>query len=147
VLTPGRFIFAVPSKLTPPIVRAVCKAEAVATLPEKVPENPVAVKIPVAELKVRFVPVFGAKLPVAAVANIGKQVVSLDSSASVTCVAGPINESEVMPLVPKLATSEPSETNPTVPDAFLYSPVSVSELKVIDGVLLEPSGNVPPAFI
>ena len=84
MLTPGRFIFAEPSKLTPPIVRAVCNAEAVATLPEKVPENPVAVKIPVEELKVRFVPVLGDKLPVAAVANIGKQVVSDDSSATVT---------------------------------------------------------------
>ena len=39
------------------------------------------------ELNVRLVPVLGAKLPVAPVANIGKQVVSLLSSANVTCVA------------------------------------------------------------
>ena len=127
-------------------MRAVCNVEAVEALPVRAPENPVAVKTPDEELKVRFVPVLGGRLPVAAVANKGKQVVSLDSSASVTCVAGPINESAVIPLLPKLATSEPSETNPTVPDAFLYNPVSVSEEKVIDGTELDPSGNVPPAF-
>ncbi len=41
---------------------------------------------PVAELNVIFVPVFGCRLPVAAVANNGKQVVSADSSATVTVV-------------------------------------------------------------
>jgi hypothetical protein len=34
VLTPGRSMFAEPLKLTPPIVRAVCKVVAVAALPE-----------------------------------------------------------------------------------------------------------------
>ena len=48
------------------------------------PLNDVAVKAPDDELKVRFVPVFGGKLPVAAVTNVGKQVVSDDSSATVT---------------------------------------------------------------
>ena len=52
-----------------------------------------------------------------------------------------------IPVLSKLATSLPSETNPTVPDAFLYNPVSVSAEKVIEGRLLEPAGNVPPAFM
>ena len=50
-------------------------------------------------------------------------------------------------MLSKLATSVPSETTPIVPDAFLYSPVSVSAEKVIEGRLLEPAGNVPPAFM
>ena len=56
-------------------------------LPVKAPEKPVAVKTPEEELKVKFVPDLGAKLPVASVENKGKQVVSLDSSATVTVVA------------------------------------------------------------
>ena len=60
----------------------------------------------------------------------------------VTFIALPL-----IPLLSKLPTSVPSETNPTVPDAFLYNPVSTSEVKVIDGRLLVPVGNVPPAFI
>ena len=52
-------------------------------------KNPfkVAVKIPVAELNVKLLPDLGPKLPVAAVANNGKHVVSEDSSATVTVVA------------------------------------------------------------
>ena len=34
VFTPGKLMLAVPLKLTPPMVRAVCKAVAVAALPE-----------------------------------------------------------------------------------------------------------------
>ena len=51
------------------------------------PAKPVAVKIPVSELNVKLVPDLGPKLPVAAVANNGKHVVSEDSSATVTVVA------------------------------------------------------------
>ena len=56
------------------------------TAPVKAPTNDVAVNAPVEELKVRLVPLLGGKLPVAAVANSGKHVVSLDSSATVTLV-------------------------------------------------------------
>ena len=59
------------------------------TSPVTAPTNDVAVSAPDEELKVRLVPLLGAKSPVAAVANSGKQVVSLDSSATVTCVAAP----------------------------------------------------------
>ena len=52
-----------------------------------VPTNEVAVKAPVLELNERLLPDFGAKSPVAAVANNGKHVVSVDSSATVTFVA------------------------------------------------------------
>ena len=57
------------------------------TLPVILPTKDVAVNAPVAELNVRFVPVLGAKLPVAPVANTGKHEVSLDSSATVIAVA------------------------------------------------------------
>ena len=63
-------------------------------IPEPLPENDVAVKAPVLELNERLLPVFGAMLPVAAVANTGKQVVSDDSSATVIVVevvAVPVN--------------------------------------------------------
>ena len=43
--------------------------------------------MPFDELNAKFDPLLGAKLPVAAVANKGKQVVSEDSSATVTVVA------------------------------------------------------------
>ena len=51
------------------------------------PENKVAVNVPFDELKAKFEPLLGAKLPVAAVANKGKHEVSEDSSATVTVVA------------------------------------------------------------
>ena len=51
------------------------------------PLNSVAVNNPEDELKVKFVPDLGAKFPVAAVENNGKQVVSEDSSATVIVVA------------------------------------------------------------
>ena len=97
-----REMFEVPSKETPAIVLAVSKAVAVAafpvvepddpetlpvTLPVNAPANPVAVRTPDEELNAKFVPDFGARLPVAAVTNSGKQVVSEDSSATVTVVA------------------------------------------------------------
>ena len=59
------------------------------TLPAKAPANDAAVNAPVSELKVRLVPLLGARSPVAAVTNSGKQVVSLDSSATVICDAAP----------------------------------------------------------
>ena len=51
------------------------------------PLKVVAVKVPLEELKVKLDPLLGAKFPVAAVVNSGKQVVSVDSSATVTLVA------------------------------------------------------------
>ena len=51
------------------------------------PAKDVAVRTPDEELKAKLDPLLGAKLPVAAVANKGKQVVSLDSSATVIVVA------------------------------------------------------------
>ena len=53
---------------------------------EPSPANLVAVNVPFEELNVRLVPLFGGKFPVAAVVNNGKQVVSEDSSATVTLV-------------------------------------------------------------
>ena len=51
------------------------------------PTKDVAVNAPLLELNARLVPDFGPKLPVAAVTNNGKHVVSEDSSATVTVVA------------------------------------------------------------
>ncbi len=68
--------------LPPPVAPA---STSVKFAPE--PTKEVAVNAPVAELKDKLLPVFGARSPVAAVANIGKHVVSLDSSAKVIVVA------------------------------------------------------------
>ena len=96
------FMFAVPSNETPLIVLAVSKAVDVAEfpvqeplLPEQLPvtfpvifpEKLVAVKRPLLELKVKLLPDLRGKLPVDAVVNKGKHVVSEDSSAIVTLVA------------------------------------------------------------
>ena len=100
MLTPGKFIFADPSKDTPPIVLAVSNAVAVAAFPVQLPELPEVLpvtspvmfpeKVPdntsVFALKVNPDAVFGPKSPVAAVVNKGKQVVSDDSSATVIAV-------------------------------------------------------------
>ena len=51
---------------------------------EPSPANFVAVSVPSAELKVRLVPLFGARLPVASVVNKTLHDVSDDSSATVT---------------------------------------------------------------
>ena len=51
------------------------------------PANVVAVKVPFEELNVKLDPVLAPKLPDAAVANRGKQVVSDDSSPAVMVVA------------------------------------------------------------
>ena len=58
-------------------------------IPEPEPVKMVAPRLPVEELKVRLEPDLGARFPVAAVVKSGKQVVSDDSSATVTLVETP----------------------------------------------------------
>ena len=60
--------------------------EAIPVRAEPSPVKLVAPKAPVLALKVRLEPLLGARSPVAAVTNNGKQVVSLDSSATVISV-------------------------------------------------------------
>ena len=68
---------------------------------DPVPQNTeAALKLPEAELNSKLVPVFGARFPVVAVANNGKQVVSDDSSATVI-VVGAGNEVKFAPLPKK----------------------------------------------
>ena len=57
------------------------------TSPVKLTTKLVAVRAPEDQLNVKLDPLLGPKLPVAAVANKGKQVVSLDSSATVIAEA------------------------------------------------------------
>ena len=84
-------ILAVPSNETPPIVRPVARAVAVAALPVVLPDdpeafpvngpvNPVAVSIPVPALYVTPASVFGARSPVADSNRPTKQVVSVVSA-------------------------------------------------------------------
>ena len=92
-------MFPDPLKLTPAIVLALARIVAVAALPVHDPDEPdvlpvtlpvtaptklVAVNAPELELKVKLLPDLVARSPVAAVVNNGKQVVSDDSSATVT---------------------------------------------------------------
>ena len=76
----------------------------------------VAVSVPLEELKVRLVPLLGAKSPVAAVANSGKQVVSELSSATVTLVA--VVDDVALPLK-VVAVTTPETLIPPVPDINL----------------------------
>ena len=152
--TPAKSMFAVPSKDTPPIFRAVAKAVAVAAFPVVEPDVPLTfpvtfpvmfpAKVPdntsVLELKVNPLADLGAKSPVAAVTNKGKQVVSLLSSATVTFV-------EVV------AVAELPVQEPELPDAFpvtlpvmfpenVPAKTSVLELKVKPLAVLGPKSPV-----
>ena len=69
-----------------PVASAVEVSALPVTAPVIGPANPVAVNTPVFELNAKLLPDFGAKSPVAAVTNNGKQVASLDSSATVMSV-------------------------------------------------------------
>ena len=82
------------------------------------PLNVVAVKVPFDELNARLLPVFGGRLPVAAVTNVGKQVVSDDSSATVTLVAV-----EAVPVIAPAAAIAPAKNE--VP------PVTLSPLRAV----------------
>ena len=75
------------------------------------PATDVAANAPVLLLKVKLVPDLGPKSPVAAVANNGKQVVSVLSSATVTVVA-----IAAVPLVSWLSVATLAAA--TVPDAI-----------------------------
>ena len=119
-------IFDVPSKLVPPIVLAVSSAVAVAAFPvqfNKFPVKEVAAKAPVLALKVKFVPDLGGRFPVAAVANSGKQVVSEDSSATVTLVA-----IEAVPV--KSATKALADLS--------HNPFELSPVKVTSPLIVSP---------
>ena len=70
------------------------------------PSNLVALKVPFEELKVKLVFVFGAKSPVGAVANTGKQVVSLDSFPNVISEEAPVRSPVILP------TKEDAVTTP-----------------------------------
>ena len=61
------------------------------------PLNAVAVSNPDEELNAKLDPLLGPKSPVAAVTNKGKQVVSEDSSATVTAVAVDTDPNESTP--------------------------------------------------
>ena len=69
----------------------------------RLPTKVVAPNAPVEELNVKLDPLFGGRFPVAAVTNNGKQVVSVDSSATVTLVAVvavvalPLNAAVIVP--------------------------------------------------
>ena len=99
--------------VAPAVVNAsVCTPTTIPDNPEPSPRNDVAVNAPDDELNVRLDPVFGGRLPVAAVTNVGKQVVSDDSSATVTLVAVDAVPTIVPPvtIIPALAVIIPTES-------------------------------------
>ena len=98
---------------------------------EPSPSNEVADNAPLLELKDKLLPLFGARSPVAAVTNNGKQVVSVDSSATVTLVevveviaaladaiTGNLAESIVPDVISEVARSG-SLAESNVPDVIL----------------------------
>jgi hypothetical protein len=122
-------ILAVPSKLVPPIVRAVCKAVAVAALPLTEPTI-VCPKVatPVLELKVRLALVLGSKSPLAATQKPRKQVASVASLAT-TMVVGTIE-------------AEPLNDTPPISLA-VCSTVAVPALPVIEPAIVCPKVATP----
>ena len=102
------------------VVSLLSSATVITVAVGAVPTNEVAVKAPVAELNERLDPDFGAKSPVAAVANNGKQVVSDDSSATVTAVA-----------------------TAAVPEVFWFP----AEFTPGKSIFAEPLNETPPMFL
>ena len=105
--------------------------------PEPSPLNEVAVNCPVDELNERLDPVFGPIVPVAAVENIGKHVVSDDSSATVkdnaveavpviapaAAIAPAKNEVPPVTLRPALAVTTPTESTLTTSSYVNVPPI------------------------
>lgn len=100
----------VPSKLEPvavtspvrvPIVLPVARAVAVLAFQDKAPVNVVHPRFAVAELNVKLALVLWGRFPVAAVTKVGKQVVSLDSLATVVLrgVIAALPSKEVPPIL------------------------------------------------
>jgi hypothetical protein len=89
------------------------------TFPVRGPENPVAVKIAVEELKESPALVFGPKSPVAAVAKSGKQEVSVASLATVIAVGVAVE-----------TVDQESTPDPFVVKTWLASPSEVGSVKV-----------------
>ena len=86
-LVPKSIVPAVPTK-DPPSLTITPDPDAVIPVnPDPSPTNVAALNVPLDELNVRLLPVFGAILPVASVEYRRKHEVSDDSSATVTFVA------------------------------------------------------------
>ena len=82
------------------------------------PAKEVAVRTPVLELNVKLDPLLSGKSPVAAVANKGKQVVSVDSSATVTFVE--VVAAETVPEIFEAAiAAEPLISALTITESFI----------------------------
>ena len=116
----------------------------------ELPLNDPAVNCPVEELNVRFVPLFGARSPVAAVVKRTLHAVSVDSSATVTVVATeavPVKSAVIVPAAKLPDPSRRTKASPVlaVADATLIvmfpatpSPLVSSSIKI-----LSPSGLFP----
>ena len=110
------------------------------TFPVISPAKPVAVNTPELELKVKFVPLFGAKSPVAAVVNSTLQDVSLDSSATVTAVAtAAVPEYPLDVIVP----------NPEPPSENVIVPLSASRVipPPLFNVTVVPANSAVPSAV
>ena len=120
---------------------------AAATVPEEIfdpfnavklapdPLNVVAARTPVEELNVKFDPLLGGKSPVAAVANSGKQVVSVDSSATVTLVAV-----VAVAELPVEDPEEPVQLPVTLPVTFPVNDVAAKTL--VEGLYVIPPSTL-----
>ena len=106
-------------------------------IPEPDPLKVVADSVPLAELKVRFVPVLGARLPVALVVNTTLHEVSADSSATLMLLAlvAVVAVVAVVALPLKVAVIVPAEK---LPEPSLATMVD----EVFELVALEVTVNV-----
>ena len=85
----------------------------------------VAPSVPSFELNVRLLPVTGLLFPVAAVTNTGKQVVSLDSSATVILDAAPVTLPTTLPVTSPVRSPVIVPEAVTAPVTFNVEPSNV----------------------
>ena len=118
------------------VVATVAVSALPVTSPVRLPANEVAVNKPLLLLNVKLEPLLGGKSPVAAVVNNGKQVVSLDSSATVTAVPTEARATAMSPVPSKL-----------VPPIFLAVASAVAVAARPTAMLAEPLKLVPPIVL
>ena len=132
IFTPGRLILEVPSKLTPPMVRAVFNLRAVAA--EPVSDELTAWTAAMFAICKLFV-------PVAAVGTVGVPV----NAGLTACTLSPVPVEVVTPVPPRFTASTPTVAAPTfsvvigismfaLPSKFVGVPVTAPEIDTVRGV-------------
>ncbi len=113
------------------------------TFPVRGPANPLAVRTPVLELKLKVVTVFTATLPaVLVVVNSGKQVVSVDSLSMATLFAlVAVVAVSALPTSAPVKVVAPTEVNPLGVAVHSATPAAVTPRAICPAAQLAGSAN------